>query len=52
MSNNSAVLETIRRDVALIKSILSEGELTEWAKDELVEARVQDENSFVSLEDL
>ncbi len=40
-------------DVALIKNaFLNEGELTDWAKEELKKAREEDENEYTSLEDL
>ena len=40
-------------DVALIKNILiSEGELTNWAKEELKKAREESVDDYTSLEDL
>ena len=45
-------LSQLRRDVELIKNILlSEGELTEWAKRELAEARQVPESECISHED-
>jgi len=46
-------LKQLIQDVALIKNILvSEGELTEWAKNELVKARKTPELQYISLEKL
>ncbi len=46
-------MEKIRRDVELIKNILmSEGELTSWAKNALREARKEKESKYIDLEDL
>jgi hypothetical protein len=40
-------------DVALIKNaFLDEGELTDWAKEELKKAREEDEGEYTSLEEL
>jgi hypothetical protein len=40
-------------DVALIKNaFLNEGELTDWAKEELKKARSEDENEYTSLDEL
>lgn len=40
-------------DVALIKNaFLKEGELSDWAKKELEEARTEKEEEYTSLEDL
>ena len=40
-------------DVALIKNaFLDEGELTDWAKEELKKAREEDESEYISLEEL
>jgi hypothetical protein len=40
-------------DVALIKNaFLNEGELTEWAKEELEKAREEDEGEYTSLDEL
>ena len=54
MENTSIKPEDLRklmRDVELIKNMLmSEGELTDWAKKELSEARNRSESSYVSLE--
>lgn len=46
-------MEKIRKDIELIKNILiSEGELTEWAKDALKKARTEEESEYTDLEDL
>ncbi len=46
-------LAQLKRDVELIKNILqSEGELTDWAKKELAEARETPEEEFISMEDI
>lgn len=46
-------LKQLIRDVALIKNILiSEGELTDWAKKELEEARKIPDSENTSLEDI
>ena len=46
-------LLNLRRDVELIKNILmSEGELTPWAKKQLAKARVQSDDSYTDLETL
>jgi len=43
----------LAKDVELIKNILmSEGELTDYAKTELVKARAEKEENYTSLEDL
>ena len=43
----------LRRDVELIKHILmSEGELTGWAKVQLSKARKQPKDSYISLNEL
>ncbi len=40
-------------DVALIKNmLLNEGELTDWAKEELKKARESDESEYASLDQL
>jgi len=40
-------------DVALIKNLLVErGELSDWAKEELKKAREEDEDEYISLEEL
>jgi len=45
-------LRQLVQDVKLLKNVLlSEGELTDWAKKELAEARADEENN-ISLEDL
>ena len=53
-------LMKLRRDMEIIKRILmsqrkeedDEGELTEWAKEELEEARKTPESKYVSLEEV
>jgi len=43
----------LAKDVELIKNILmSEGELTDYAKTELVKARAEKEENYTNLEDL
>jgi len=43
----------IKRDIELLKNVLlSEGELSDWAKKTLIEARKESEGDYVSLEDL
>ena len=43
----------IKRDLELIKNILlSEGKLTDWAKNALEEARAEDESKYTDLEEL
>ena len=43
----------IKKDIELLKNLfLSENELTEWAKEELAEARKEKEDEYVSLSDL
>ena len=46
-------MEKMRRDLELIKNILmSEGELTDWAKNSLKGARKEKESEYTDLEDL
>lgn len=46
-------MEKIMRDVELIKNILlSEGELTQWAKNALEKAREEGKSEYTDLEDL
>ena len=46
-------MRRIRRDVELIKNILmSEGELSNWAKKEMIKARKQKEENYIDLEEL
>ncbi len=46
-------LAQLKNDVAVIKYVLlSEGELTDWAKKELAEARKESESEYVPLEKL
>ena len=43
----------IKNDIELLKKILVvETELTDWAKQELIEARNEKEDEYVSLKDL
>lgn len=43
----------IKKELDLIKNILiSEGELTDWAKTELEKARLESEGEYTDLEDL
>ncbi|MEK6895110.1 MAG: hypothetical protein AABX48_01165 [Nanoarchaeota archaeon] len=43
----------LRKDVELIKNILmSEGELSSWAKKEMIKARKEKEADYTDLEDL
>ena len=50
---NSKDMRKLMEDVALIKNILmSEGELTPWAKKELKRARAEPESSYTSHEEL
>jgi len=50
-------IEQIKRDIELIKALLmpkidDEGELTDWAKEELSNARKESIDTYTSLEDL
>jgi hypothetical protein len=46
-------IEQIKKDLELIKNILlSEGELTDWAKRELARAREESEDEYTSLDNL
>ena len=49
-------IEEIKADLEIIKSILlkkdSEGELSSWAKDELIKARAEPEENYVSHEEV
>jgi len=46
-------LEQLKRDVAVIKHILSEeGKLTPWAKEQLAKARVDPESQYTDLDDI
>jgi hypothetical protein len=50
---NNKDIEQIKRDIDLIKNILmSEGELTGWAKKQLAKARKESEDTYTSLEEL
>jgi hypothetical protein len=43
----------IQREIALLRNVLlSEGELSDWAKEKLEVARLEDESSYTDLEDL
>jgi hypothetical protein len=43
----------IRKDIELIKNmLLSEGELTSWARKALARARKQNEDTYMSLNDI
>ena len=43
----------IQRELDFIKSMLiSEGELSDWAKEELKKAREEDESGYTDLEDI
>ena len=46
-------LAKLRQDVELIKNILiSEGELSDWAKEELSEARKNSKEKYVNMEEI
>lgn len=46
-------LAKLRQDVELIKNILtSEGELSDWAKEELSEARKNPKEKYVNMEEI
>ena len=46
-------LVKLRQDVELIKNILiSEGELSDWAKEELSEARKNSKEKYVNMEEI
>lgn len=51
-------IKKLMEDVALIKQVLSiskkdpDGELTEWARKELVNARAEREENYISLNDI
>ena len=53
MKNIHEDLMKLKADIELIKNILmSEGELTDWAKQELAEARGESEDDCISIDDL
>ena len=53
MRSVNANLIELKKDIELIKNILlSEGDLTNWAKNELIKARNEKEENYVSLEEL
>lgn len=42
----------LQRELELIKNIIvAEGELSDWAKDELKKAREEDESDYISLDE-
>lgn len=46
-------LNQLKNDIELIKNLLlSEGELTDWAKNELATARETADSVFISMEDI
>jgi len=45
-------IKQLRIDVNIIKEKLDDGELTDWAKEELKKARNQPEENYIDLEDL
>lgn len=46
-------LKKLMVDIVLIKNVfLEEGELTDWAKNELKKAREEDESEYISLNEL
>ncbi len=46
-------IELMRQDLAVIKYILSEeGQLTDWAKEQLVKARSEQASSYTDLDDI
>ena len=45
-------IEKLRIDVNIIKGKLDEGELTDWAKEELEKARKEPDENLTLLEDL
>ena len=46
-------LAQLKQDIALIKNILfSEGELTDWAKKELAEARATPDSEYISMNEI
>ena len=50
---NADDLRQLIQDVRLLKNVLlSEGELTDWAKGELSKARALPDSEYVSLEDV
>ncbi len=50
---NAEDILQIKKDIELLKNIiLSEGELSDWAKDALTEARKESEDNYISLEEL
>ncbi len=53
MSINVEDITQIKRDIEILKNaLLSEGELSDWAKNVLTEAREESEDNYVSLSDL
>lgn len=45
-------VQELRKEITVIKHILSEGKLTPWAKRELAKARKEPRSSYVSLDEL
>jgi hypothetical protein len=45
-------VQELRKEITVIKHILSEGKLSPWAKRELAKARKQPRSSHVSLDDV
>ena len=53
ISVNVNDIAQIKRDLEILKNVLlSEGELSDWAKKVLIEAREESEEDYVSLSDL
>ncbi len=53
LKNFQEDITEIKQNIELLKNILlSEGELTEWAKKELENSRGEKEDSYVSLDSL
>ena len=52
---NKEILEKLNKlqiDINIIKGKLDEGELTDWAKEELEKARKEPEENYIELDDL
>jgi len=45
-------LSQIRIDINFIKQAIDDGELTEWAENELDKARATSESEFISMEEI
>lgn len=53
ISVNANDILQIKQDIEILKNvILSEGELSDWAKKTLIESRKESEKDYVSLVDL